>query len=114
MAKTGAKSAERKLDYLAIAAILSAVIGLVMFIKPAPIGEGEYFSAVDGYYSQPCNAGEEQVITETGYTSETNVPFTSWYCYKVAPLSPNSLPIAGAFFAVGLLLLVLRLRPISR
>jgi hypothetical protein len=113
MVRKGTKSGERTLDYLAIVAILSAVIGLVMFIKPAPIGEGKFFAAVNGIYDPPCNAGEEQVITETGTTS-SGQPYTHWYCYRVAPFSPNSLPISGAFFGVSLLLLVLRLRPVNR
>ena len=105
------KGSTRQWDYLAIAAIVLAVAGLAVYINPAPQGDPYPWSSLDS----PCEPGDLGIETGGGTLESDGTTWVSknWNCYKVAPFSSSSLPLAGVLGVAALLLLVLRLRPTS-
>jgi hypothetical protein len=102
------KGSTRQWDNLAIAAIVLAVAGLVVYALPA--GTGETYSVSYRYRGeQGCQPGDIQLATE----SISNGYFTNYSCEKALTFSPDRLPLAGVFGVAALLLLVLRLRPVT-
>jgi hypothetical protein len=97
-------------DYLAIAAIVLAVAGLVVYALPAQTGDVYPWSSLDS----PCKPGDLGIETGGGLKNWDGTWVSkNWNCYEVAPFSSSSLPLAGVFGVAALLLLVLRLRPVT-
>ena len=97
-------------DYLAIAAIVLAVVGLAVYINPAAVGEGRFENPLN--LSNPC-AKDEAAVLDEEYLLTDGTDASVWYCFKQESFSPKSLPLAGVFGVAAILLLVLRLRPTS-
>ena len=99
-------------DYLAIAAIVLAVAGLAVYALPAGTGEKYAESSFNGVGG--CEPGDIVLSSET-YTSDLSPGdvLIEYQCEKGQTFSPDRLPLAGVFGVAALLLLVLRLRPVT-
>ena len=104
------KGSTRQWDYLAIAAIVLAVAGLAVYALPAPTGE-PYAVRYTLPGEQGCKPGDIQLSTDS-YGDDT-IQFIDYFCDKGQTFSPDRLPLAGVFGVAALLLLVLRLRPVT-
>ena len=108
-------------DKSAIAAILCAAIGIAIYIMPARTADSEtevrrFVQYTHESYGSPSCAIVEldsaELVPEgmdMDFAGYKNV----FACYPTTPFSPRSLPVAVVFWVSALLLLVLRLRPVS-
>ena len=97
-------------DYLAIAAIVLAVAGLAIYALPAPTGNS-YSVRYTHPGEQGCRPGDIQLSTDS--YGDATVQFIDYFCDEAQSFSSDRLPLAGVLGVAAILLLVLRLRPVT-
>ena len=107
------KRSTRQWDYLAIAAIVLAVAGFAVYALPA--GTGDVYGASSWRGVGGCEPGDIVLESEEFDSSldDEGVLLIEFVCEKGQAFNPDRLPLAGVFGAAALLLLVLRLRPVT-